>query len=471
MCHLKIRGLIIMEKDAIQNKTINAYPTKELFISILTRDVTLRDAIGDLLDNSIDGALRLRPDNNYQGLYVKIGIDVKQNFFKIEDNCGGIPVSIARNYAFRFGRPEGAEKTEHSVGVFGIGMKRALFRLGKKFEIISTTHNSSFTMEVDVEEWKKENTNEGNQADWTFMFNDLKEDMEQEFPENERGTSITVTELHQNVIETFEQENDITILIKELQREHLFSIDNKLEITINGILLKSQELKLAASDFFKTAYYENSEGQVKVKIYAGIGEQEKYGDNGGWYIFCNKRLVIGPDQTKITGWGIKTPIRIPEYHSQFYRFRGYAFLDAKDPKELPWNTAKTGMDLDSPIYRSVRLQMINLMRSVMDFLNKLHEETKAVKHDKIDETPLQKAIDQSPIMELHEAIGKRDNLAKLFGFPEPAKSKQSISKQVWIRYAISNKEYEHVKEYFETDKQGDIGRRTFDYFFEREIES
>ena len=159
-----------MEHKATQDKSIiNAYPTKELFISILVRDVTLRDAISDLVDNSVDGALKLRPDGNYEGLSVNIKLNAEESYFKIEDNCGGLPVSVARDYAFRFGRPEGADEIKHSVGVFGIGMKRALFRLGGEFKVESIAQNSSFTMEVDVEEWEKEDSDE-NDPSWTFRF-------------------------------------------------------------------------------------------------------------------------------------------------------------------------------------------------------------------------------------------------------------------------------------------------------------
>lgn len=38
---------------------INASPTKELFIFMLTRDVQLSRAIIDLVDNCVDGANRL----------------------------------------------------------------------------------------------------------------------------------------------------------------------------------------------------------------------------------------------------------------------------------------------------------------------------------------------------------------------------------------------------------------------------
>lgn len=41
------------------NDQAEASPTKRFFVSMLTRDINLADAILDLLDNCLDGALRL----------------------------------------------------------------------------------------------------------------------------------------------------------------------------------------------------------------------------------------------------------------------------------------------------------------------------------------------------------------------------------------------------------------------------
>ena len=38
---------------------IEGSPTKQFFIDMITRDISIEDAIIDLLDNSIDGANRL----------------------------------------------------------------------------------------------------------------------------------------------------------------------------------------------------------------------------------------------------------------------------------------------------------------------------------------------------------------------------------------------------------------------------
>ena len=443
---------------------IDAHPTKELFISILVRDITIRDAIGDLLDNSVDGALRLRPDGSYDGLWVKIELDAQNDRFIIDDNCGGIPVDVARNYAFRFGRPENAEAIKHSVGVFGIGMKRALFRLGKVFTVESVAHNSSFRMEVKVDDWKRDPEN------WSFRFQNFEED-HPEYPDEELGTKVTVTNLLPDVKDTFERKLEITRLIEELQREHLYSIDQGLRITVNDALLEAPELKLLVFDNLKTAYWESTEGPVKVQIYAGISESEKHGTSGGWYIFCNKRLVLGPDQTSVTGWGAREPARIPEYHSQFYRFRGYVFLDADDPLNLPWNTAKTGMDLDSPVYRAVLQKMIVLMRSVIDFLDQLHREDQDSAKGKIKETPSKDAIYHASLVTLNEvsqnpAYRSPEN----FVAPDRARPARPLVEQTTIRYAVPKWKYDLAQKYFDADKPSDVGLGTFDYFFDREIE-
>jgi len=41
-------------------ETVNFYPTKKLFIDVLTRDISIRDCIFDLLDNAVDSYTRNR---------------------------------------------------------------------------------------------------------------------------------------------------------------------------------------------------------------------------------------------------------------------------------------------------------------------------------------------------------------------------------------------------------------------------
>jgi hypothetical protein len=54
------------------SRVINAEPTKDLFIDMLVRDIPLISAIIDLVDNSVDGAIRLQDDENYENFWIKI---------------------------------------------------------------------------------------------------------------------------------------------------------------------------------------------------------------------------------------------------------------------------------------------------------------------------------------------------------------------------------------------------------------
>src|SRR3712207_2413030 len=109
-----------MEAAAVPDPyRVEATPEKRFFISMLVRDIELIPAIVDLVDNSVDGAKRLRPgegNGRFGGLFVRLTVNEKT--FRIEDNCGGIEVSHARNYAFRFGRAEGVHGPQGEVGQF-----------------------------------------------------------------------------------------------------------------------------------------------------------------------------------------------------------------------------------------------------------------------------------------------------------------------------------------------------------------
>jgi hypothetical protein len=129
---------------------------------MLTRDISLEDAVLDLLDNCVDGILRSQNGHAnskepYKGFWANIDFDGKK--FKIEDNCGGIPRDLAQRYAFMMGRPR-AEDDENlpTVGMYGIGMKRAMFKMGKKSTVISRTPEESFKVTIPPE-WLTDDTN------------------------------------------------------------------------------------------------------------------------------------------------------------------------------------------------------------------------------------------------------------------------------------------------------------------------
>lgn len=434
---------------------IDASPTKDFFIEMLVKDIPLVRSIIDLVDNCSDGAFRLRGNGNFDGLWVRI--ELAEDRFRIADNCGGIQVDIARRYAFRFGRPEDMQPTLGSIGLFGVGMKRAFFKLGREFRVESTTHASHFVVEVDVDRWKE-------RKEWQFEFQDLQEALPEAPPPDQQGTIITVTSLHKSVSESFGLENFRTRLTRKLEAAHQFSVNRGLAITLDRIPLQLRPLELLHSGQLKPAYREMTfeeriPSPVTVKIYAGISGSQP--SDAGWYVFCNGRMILEADQTNTPGWGEGGGKVIPKYHNQFARFRGYVFFDSDDAGLLPWNTTKTGVDADSPRFRAVRLDMIELMRPVIDFLNKLDAEKDK---EETDDKPLEAAVRGAKLAKLSEVSTHTTFLAPR---PMPSPSPPRTGR---IQYSKPLDEINRVKRALKVSTFKEVGEKTFEYFLRMECE-
>ena len=455
-----------MDQITLPPNKIDASPTKELFISMLIKDITLNDAIGDLIDNCVDGALALRPNRDYSGL--RIDITACTDYFKIIDNCGGISYETAKDYAFRFGRTEDNIQGNNSVGQFGIGMKRALFKMGQIFKISSVSAESSFTVNVDVDEWKSQ------KDAWVFNFEkyELKKPSEEDYQDNERGTEILISNLYAQIGERFKHDSFINELINEIELEHIINISRGLEITINGNLLKQKELLLINSDDYKPGYwFHDFKNGLKVQAVVGVSDHEL--KDGGWYLFCNDRKILGPEQTTISGWGAKKELSlkkpsIPVYHSQYDRFRGYIFFNSDDTSLLPWNTSKNNMDIDSPTYRYTKQNMILLMRPVIDFLNNLHSEGK-----KPDEESkfLEKSFNSSLAnsTSVFYILEHASDLPLKFTYPVFNET-GNTDKRLKILYYREKSKVEKVMAVLKTTDLKKVGEKTFDYYYENECE-
>jgi hypothetical protein len=331
---------------------IDASPTKELFIAMLTRDVALIPAIIDLADNCTDGARQLRGDKSWENL--RVAITARPDEFVVSDNCGGMSVEVARRYAFRFGRPSDAKSRDGEVGRFGVGMKRGLFKLGRHFHISSTTRSSQFQVTIDVDSWE---TN----PDWQFEF-DKTPIESSSFRADDVGTRITVTKLHKQVQEHFQEKGFIEDLREQLTAKLEESLRKGLAVQVNGASLKPFTRTLVADKRLAPAkkvftVRGPTGGAVDVELWCGLGKpnsRESARAESGWYVFCNGRMLLEADKSTATGWGVEDDESIPGHHSQFNDFRGYAYLDADDAADLPWNTTKTALDTDHPVYRRVK---------------------------------------------------------------------------------------------------------------------
>lgn len=456
--------------------TINVRPPKRFFVEMLTRDIELVDAILDLLDNSVDGALRTNlarggpadAQRPFVGFWAHITLD--RDHFKISDNCGGIPYVVAREYAFRFGRPDADQDAGlPTVGVYGIGMKRALFKLGQNAYVRSRHANDgAFAVHISPE----------------WMVNDsweLEMDTQVSGP-NEPGVEIEVQNIHPGVSSQFGPitGNFDNILSMKIRDHYAYLIQKGMEIRVNGILITPVLLQTLMSDSpgggssIDPYIYKTEHDGVSVLLVMGMYERfptetdledfaegKRSKDTAGWTVICNDRVVVSHDTSHITGWG---EAGVPAYHSQFITLAGVVLFNSSDASKLPLTTTKRGLDLSSPLYSAVKDEMRQALKHFTSFTYQWKSQTE-------ERTGIQEATKAVDIREAQTSVpieSWQDLRKGLKGqrfvpvLPKPAQEKSHSR----ISFEKSKRDIATLAEYIEMDstaRPSEVGAAAFDY--------
>jgi hypothetical protein len=363
--------------------TADAHPTKSFFVRMITRDIALQDCILDLIDNSIDGAWDLcgsRPTGLTQHVDLSpyhIEIKLSANEFSIRDNCGGISLRDATEYAFTFGRDDEDEETleeqkeDYSIGVYGIGMKRAAFKIGRKITVRSTAKANgkgkiAFQVPIDVQTWIRSDV-------WDFPINDDE-------PLREEGVLISVKDLNDGARSSFADDGFILNLRQIIARDYTLHLHYGLRVSVNGKPVRGWRISMLSGGDFEPLRDEFDEsylgGSVKVELVCGmaapppdsddpddtIDEEERY----GWYVACNGRIVLAADKSTVSGWGTDG---WPQWHGQYNGFIGLVFFSSKDTSLLPLTTTKRSIETTSEIFRRIQPRMRAATRAWTSYTN------------------------------------------------------------------------------------------------------
>jgi hypothetical protein len=431
---------------------VKGNPSKDIFIRILTKDLSLADAILDLADNSVDGARRQKKASApYNGYFVHILLS--SGTFCIADNCGGIDPDVAENYAFCFGTPKDREPEHGLIGEFGVGMKRAIFKMGEDFRVTSVTASSKFIIEENVAAWRERDT-------WDFAFKDYEPALKG-VAKKDIGTKVEVWSLFEEIASEFTSAAFRSDLEQRLQEAHQDAISNGLEVKVGAFTLPADTPSLKASPAIRPGYFtatlngaSRPRAPIHVRLYAGISGSEP--KKAGWYVYCNGRQIVAAEQKEKTVWGQIGDINIPKMHNQFSRFRGYAFFNCDDQNRLPWTTTKQGIDVESFAYKKLRPEMVRMTRPVIDFLNRLDQEKD------LETTPLTDAVAKAHDVKLSDIIepGSFDAQKAIAASTGP--------KLIRISYKKPADVVERVKEHLDVQQTAEVGEATFDYYCESE---
>ncbi len=444
----------------------NAHPKKHFFIEMFTRDIPLLDCVLDLIDNCVDGLARtgrLKMHTISEDIFhrkgvsaasrsdrphVRLTFDAKQ--FQIADNCGGIDYDYALEDVFNFGHS--TKRTKEYLGVYGVGMKRALFKMGDRFQIDSKTVDNGFTCDLDVPQWM---ANDSRMEDWTIPLTPSKPAT----AEGRAGTTITVSKLKKNVSELLSSQRFEEALLTAIGRVYAFIVEKHIRISVNGEDVKAFRVPVAQPQKGNTSYEEFQHDGVMVRILATLASQSDEGptkENSGWYVACNGRLILTADTTDATGWGIPPmPIWVPKYTS----FIGFVFFESSDALALPWTTTKRGVNRESAVYRKAISRMAVLARPILSFCNRKYGPD-------ADQAPVEREIaKQMQPTTIADLVHKTGS-----AFEVKTPKKTTVKTTVRIQYDANISDVDKVKKHLRKPRlhASDIGEHTFEYFLRQE---
>ncbi len=335
---------------------VDTQPTKKALVDSLTRDISAEACLFDLIDNSVDSARETlqaaNPDTqpeeqpeSYDGF--KIDLKFSGDSFSISDNCGGITKEKLQTMALRFGA-----QSDHpgGIGIFGLGLNRAIFKLGKVSHLKSDTGKQRVELVLNADQYLKA-------AGWKLPA--------EEFASSGKiGTTVEISRLHSDIGRRFGDDQWVDEYCRSVGRRYGRFIQKGLTITVNGTEVPDGEVQLRQGGPFPEEYKFYKVGDVTVHIRIGqhakhrfTAEPDYLKENNapltkefGWTVLCNDRAIVMSDQSTRTGWDTK-------FHSEFYGFVGIVSFDAENPASLPWDTTKFDLDLNNAVYQQVLVDM------------------------------------------------------------------------------------------------------------------
>lgn len=354
---------------------LSGAPTKRFFVDMLPRDIELDDAILDLVDNCVDGAMRQARNmgafnNRYRGMVCELQVTPER--FSIKDNCGGIPQTHF-DAAFRLGRPmfklDGDLPT---VGMYGIGMKRAIFKMAKSAVVES--RSGTFCRKVEyTEDWLT--PSHENDDDWNLVVEALGED-----PHSEDGVLILIEDLKDDVKRRFSRSDLVEELRNKIGEVFGYIMQAGFTILLNDMPITPKRVQVINSETIKPYVYHGVVDAVDIRVTIGAfrplakqGELESATTaagtskgRAGITVVCNDRVVLVENTASVTGWGVG---KIPQFHPQFRAITGLIEFQSDDAQRLPVSSTKRDLDTNAQSYNEARNRAMEGLRRFTQLTN------------------------------------------------------------------------------------------------------
>ncbi|WP_348764339.1 ATP-binding protein, partial [uncultured Henriciella sp.] len=357
---------------------VDTSPDKQFLIDTFSRDASAIDCIFDLLDNSIDaGSAHLRtlgakPDlegllKTYDPIEIKLFVSARG--VKIVDNSGGMSSADLENSILKFGH---RSAQPFSIGMYGVGLNRAIFKLGEHTTISTHTGKERSHVSLDMTSYRSDDD------EWLI-------EGETETSKAQAGTTIEITSPPAPIIRHLSDTSFVDRLSTEASIRYCRFLERGLTLNINKNSIQPRSVVVRENGLFKplTKNFQTPSG-VRVSIVAGQHEEHRFkrepdydlatntalGSEYGWSVSCNGRVVVRADRSPKTGWD-------QNWHNEFNGFVGSVSFSAENGELLPWNSPKNDVVVSDDTYQQVLEDMRNFTRTWRRFISSMKRQPKS----------------------------------------------------------------------------------------------
>ncbi|OFW42007.1 MAG: hypothetical protein A3J28_18895 [Acidobacteria bacterium RIFCSPLOWO2_12_FULL_60_22] len=322
--------------------TLDAIPSKRIFLSIIA-DYDMNRSICELVDNALDVRVR---GKKARDLTIEIHLGKDQQRISVEDDAGGIPKSELR-YIVGPGQT-GTDPTDETIGLFGVGTKRAVVALSQDIRI-KTRYPKEKTYQVDFDDnWLEE------EDEWKLPIYEVDDIAE--------GT--TIVELQRLRVQITDEA--ISQLMEHLSTTYAkFLSDKGVTLKVNGEALSPKFFENWAyppgypPQRYKGTLKTEDNREVRVEAVAGLSrESSPAAGEYGVYFYCNDRLVVRGLKTFEVGF-VRGLAGLP--HPKVSLTRVLVYLNG-DARSMPWNSSKSDINTGHEIFRALHDWLVQVVK-------------------------------------------------------------------------------------------------------------
>ena len=342
------------------------------YFTLGAKKISYLDAFCEILDGIIENHDNLNDEKKVTDVKFTLSGDGEKRMMILEENSGGIKRKNLDSIA-KLG--ESGWGNFYGVGVFGVGLKKGLRKIGAKHHIFTWHNDDSTPVEIEFSNnfWENVGTEKGltkatecddknmlKKEGYTIIhFHDFENYPNEELVFDDNFVS-KISRYYQQWLDSVK--GTINISFKQGSSDEINMGDHLVDIFSDNVI----ERDFSYHPLFEPRQFvhefkgppDNVNGKIKkgnvaISVKFGLKKSaNNWKESAGVYVFGNDRFFHGPATDTAFGFGSTGDFgKISNYHAEKSRFWVKVDIKAENALDIPWNVGeKNGYNKSHPTH-------------------------------------------------------------------------------------------------------------------------